>query len=68
MMILAIPAVAARPGSPPANYDRLAGLVSDQRLAEIRRHQIDMPQVNLHSTEIRQRVAEGRSIRYSWTF
>lgn len=61
---LAIPVVAARPDAPPVDYDVLRDVVSPERLAVIRRHQFSMPQVGLSSTDLRRRVAEGRSIRY----
>jgi nicotinate-nucleotide adenylyltransferase len=61
---LALPAVVARPGSPPPDYDALAELVPAERLAEIRAHQVDIPQIGISSREIRRRVAAGLSIRY----
>jgi nicotinate-nucleotide adenylyltransferase len=61
---LALPVVAARPGSPPPDYEPLAGLVSPDRLAEIRRHQVEMPQIGISSRDIRRRVAAGHTIRY----
>jgi nicotinate-nucleotide adenylyltransferase len=61
---LALPVVVARPGSPPADYDSLRGLVSPARLAEIRAHQVEMPQIGISSREIRRRIAAGLSIRY----
>lgn len=61
---LALLVVVARPGSPSADYSSLAGLVSAERLAEIRAHQVEMPQIGISSREIRRRVAAGRSIRY----
>jgi nicotinate-nucleotide adenylyltransferase len=61
---LAMPVVVARPGSPPADYEALAGLVPAKRLAQIRAHQVDMPQIGISSREIRRRVAAGLSIRY----
>ena len=61
---LAMPVVVARPGSPPPEYSSLAALVSPARLAEIRAHQVEMPQIGISSREIRGRVAAGQSIRY----
>ena len=61
---LAIPVVAHRAGSPEPDFGVLSPLVSTQRLAEIRSHQVEMPIVDLSSTELRQRSAEGRSLRY----
>ena len=61
---LAIPATVRRPGFPPLDFSPLAPLVTPERLDEIRRHQVEMPQMGLSGTEIRQRVGQGKSIRY----
>jgi nicotinate-nucleotide adenylyltransferase len=61
---LAIPVVVARPGAGPPDFACLAGFASQERIALARRHQVDMPQIDLSSSEIRRRVAQGRSIRY----
>lgn len=60
---LAIPLVAARHGSS-ANLDRLSEFVNADRLAEIKAHAFEFPIIELSSTELRQRVAAGQSIRY----
>ncbi|HEX5444475.1 MAG TPA: nicotinate-nucleotide adenylyltransferase [Pirellulales bacterium] len=61
---LATPVVVRRPGSATPDYDCLADLVSSERLAYFRRHQVEMPQIDLRSREIRRRVAAGLSIRF----
>lgn len=61
---LAIPLVVRRAGSPEPDFSAISHLVTSGRLEEIREHQIEMPIIELSSTEIRQRVATGRSIRY----
>jgi len=61
---LALPLVVSRPGAPPPNFGVLARLVSPERLDEIRRHHVEMPQIDLSSRDIRSRVASGLSIRY----
>jgi nicotinate-nucleotide adenylyltransferase len=61
---LAVPVVVRRRDTPEPDFGRLADLVSDVRLQEIRRHQVQMPLVEFSSTAIRQAVAGGRSIRY----
>ena len=61
---LATPVVVGRPDSPPPDYAVLAPLVTAERLAEIQQHRVEMPLVQFSSTEIRQRVAAGKSIRY----
>lgn len=61
---LAVPIVARRPGNGPLDYGCLRSIVSADRMAIFREYEIEMPQIDLSSTEIRQRAAEGRSIRY----
>ena len=45
-------------------WDQLETLVGEKRMAEIRRHQVLMPSIELSSSDIRSRVARGQSIRY----
>jgi len=61
---LATPVVVCRPPAVEPDFDSLAGLASPHEIDRIRRHQVDMPQIDVSSTEIRRRVAEGLSIRY----
>ncbi|MBI2825271.1 MAG: nicotinate-nucleotide adenylyltransferase [Planctomycetia bacterium] len=61
---LAMPVVVNRAGAAEADFSVLASLVSAERLAEIRRHQVEMPQIGLSASDIRRRVAAGQSIRY----
>jgi nicotinate-nucleotide adenylyltransferase len=64
---LAIPVVIRRRGTPEPDFRVLSELVSEERLAEIRRCQVQMPLVEFSSSAIRQAVAAGRSIRYQTT-
>jgi nicotinate-nucleotide adenylyltransferase len=61
---LAVPAVVCRGGAPSPDFAVLAPLVSAERLEEIRAAQVRMPLIELSSTDIRQRAATGRSLRY----
>jgi nicotinate-nucleotide adenylyltransferase len=62
---LATLVAARRPGGPAPDSSRLADLLSQQGSANCATHQlVDMPQLDLSSSEIRRRVAAGLSIRY----
>jgi nicotinate-nucleotide adenylyltransferase len=61
---LAIPVVVRRAGSPAPDLSVLKPLVSDERLDQIQKHQVEMPIIDLSSTDLRRRVAGGRSIRF----
>jgi nicotinate-nucleotide adenylyltransferase len=61
---LAVPLVVRRAGSPEPDFSAIRHLVTPERIEEIREHQVEMPIIELSSTDIRQRVASGRSIRY----
>ena len=61
---LATPVVVRRPGSPEPSFDGLASATSPGQVERIRRHQVDMPELGVSSTEIRRRMANGESIRY----
>ncbi len=61
---LATPLIVARAGWTLPDVEVLRGIVSTERLLEIKSSTVPMPQIELSSTQIRQRVAEGRSIRF----
>jgi nicotinate-nucleotide adenylyltransferase len=61
---LALPIVVRRAGSPPPNLDLLAAFVEPDRLTEIARWQVEMPIIELSSTDLRSRAATGKSLRY----
>lgn len=64
ILALAIPIVVRRAGSPAPNFVPLTNLVSSTRLAIIESSQVEMPLTELSSSELRQRAADGRSLRY----
>jgi nicotinate-nucleotide adenylyltransferase len=61
---LAVPIVACRAGTAEPDFGCLKDIARPERIEEFRRHRIESPQIELSSTEIRRRVAEGSSIRY----
>ena len=61
---LAIIAVVKRVGAPEPDFNVLRGIVSAERIALFHENQVEMPLVELRSTELRERVAAGRSIRF----
>lgn len=48
----------------PVDFSLLEGLATPERLEFIRQHRVDMPRIDLSSSEIRGRVQAGLSIRY----
>ncbi len=64
---LATPLVVRRPGAAEVDFDHLHRIASLQRIDQIRRHVVEMPLVELTSTDIRRRVATGQSVRYRTT-
>lgn len=61
---LAVPVVVRRAGAHEPDYSPLEKLVPAERFAEFRAQQVVMPTIELSSTEIRARIAQGSSIRY----
>jgi nicotinate-nucleotide adenylyltransferase len=61
---LALPVVIRRGGLAEPNWELLQGIVPENRLMQARQHQVQMPGVDLSSSEIRRRVRTGLSIRY----
>ena len=64
ILALAVPAVVRRAGSAEPDFGPLASLVDAKRLDAIQASQVTMPQMELSSTDLRQRAKEGRSLRY----
>lgn len=66
----AIPVVVHRaiPGSQTdggsLDFGVLSGLIPPETIDVIRQHQVSLPRIDLTSSDLRARVAEGRSIRY----
>jgi nicotinate-nucleotide adenylyltransferase len=56
---LASPLVVNRAGEPAANFTPLIHIVSDERLAEIQANQVEMPPMEISSSEIRRLIATG---------
>ncbi|MBC8351284.1 MAG: nicotinate-nucleotide adenylyltransferase [Planctomycetes bacterium] len=61
---LAVPLVVRRADSPEPDFTAIRHLVTLARLDEIREHQVEMPIIELSSTEIRRRVSADQSVRY----
>ncbi len=61
---LAAVIVVRRPGAGEIDFDCLRPIASAQRIDQIRRSQVEMPEIGISSTEMRRRVAAGLSIRY----
>jgi len=61
---LATMVVVRRPGEGELDFDCLGPVADEERIELFRRHQVEMPQVDFSSSEIRRRVARQQSIRY----
>ena len=61
---MALPLVVRRYGSPEPHYEMLSPFVAGDRLEEVRQSTVDMPVVDLSSTDLRARAASGKSLRY----
>jgi nicotinate-nucleotide adenylyltransferase len=60
----AIPSASHRPGSGTLDFSLFEPLVSKDRLEKIRDAVVEMPQIDLSSSDIRDRVARGKTIRF----
>ena len=56
-----------RAGQPEPDFANLAGIASDVRIKEFRRHQVEMPAIGICGTDIRERAGRGLTIRYLTT-
>lgn len=61
---LALPLVVRRQGSPEAQYQALAALLSTERMELVRRMTVDMPIIELSASDLRRRAAAGLSLRF----
>jgi nicotinate-nucleotide adenylyltransferase len=61
---LALPVVVHRAGMAPLDFNCLTNVIMPECIEEIRRHQVEMPEIGISGSEIRRRAAEGKSIRY----
>jgi nicotinate-nucleotide adenylyltransferase len=61
---LATPLVVGRPGTAIPDYHRLAAFLPAERIDAIRSFEVLMPLIEISSTDLRQRVAAGRGLRY----
>jgi nicotinate-nucleotide adenylyltransferase len=61
---LASPIIVARGGEPPPDFNLLKAYLVEPRLLEITEQAIRMPQIQISSSELRQRASQGLSLRY----
>lgn len=64
LLTLATLAVVHRGGEPPPDFSALQGLATQGEIDKICRHAIPMPRIEISSSELRERIASGRSIRF----
>ena len=64
ILILATPVVVQRHGSPTPNFDVLSSIATGDQRARFAEYIVEMPVIELSSTELRERVRGSRSIRY----
>jgi nicotinate-nucleotide adenylyltransferase len=61
---LAVPVVVRRPGVGPLDFGHLREIVSEDRIEVICKHQVEMPEIGISATDLRNRIRSGQSIRY----
>ncbi len=61
---LAVPVVVRRPAFGPIDFRCLKTLARPERIEQMRSCRVEMPQIEISSSDLRRRVAEGLSIRY----
>jgi nicotinate-nucleotide adenylyltransferase len=53
-----------RAGEPPLDFSGLEGVASPEQIDQMRKHRVDMPEVELSATDLRCRASAGKSLRY----
>lgn len=61
---LALPLVVRRFGSPEPQYEALGAVLSAEQLSLVRQMTVEMPIIDLSSSDLRRRAAEGLSLRF----
>ncbi len=61
---LALPVAVRRAGEPALDFSLLNRIASAERIEEMRIGAVEMPAIGLSGTDIRQRLATGKGIRY----
>ena len=61
---LAVPVAVRRSGEPALSFEVFSGVVAAERIEAMRAQQVEMPEIGISASDIRRRVAAGRSIRY----
>lgn len=56
--------VVTRPGAPLTDLRGLEGVLTAEQIGRVRENVVEMPLVGISATDLRQRVFEGRSVRY----
>lgn len=61
---LALPVAVYRAGEPPLDFNVLQGIATAEQIEAMRRLAVEMPAIGISASDLRRRVATGRSIRY----
>lgn len=61
---LAFVAIVARGGQPPPDLQQLAAYLPAGKAHDLASHLVTMPQIEISSTQIRQSLADGKTVRY----
>ncbi len=61
---LALPVVVRRPGCGLIDFECLRPIAGPDRIEQMRRSQVEMPEIGTSSSDMRRRIMENQSIRY----